>query len=252
VAGVIRKVGFVVVLLAVWEGVFRLHIWPPLLLPGPESVARSLVEGFANLSFPVGILVSMGRMIVGYAIAVVIGVCAGLAIARYELLKDTIGSAALGLQTLPSVCWLPLALLWFGLSERAILFVVVMGATFCITTAVNDGIRNVQPVLLEAGRNLGATGLTLQWRVVIPAALPTIVTGLKLGWSFAWRSLMAGELLYSEKGLGRILTTGRDLGDMSQVIAAIIMILVLGLTVNRFAFAPVESLISRRWGLQRA
>lgn len=98
--------------------------------------------------------------------------------------------------------------------------------------------------------NLGARGLALQWRVTLPAALPTIVTGLKLGWSFAWRSLMAGELLYSERGLGRVLTLGRDLGDMSQVLAAMTVILILGLSVNRLVFEPVEARLSRRWGLQ--
>ena len=220
-------------------------------MPSPQSVAQSLADGFRNLSLPLAVLASLGRMAVGYGIAVVIGLVLGVANARFDALRGTVGAAALGLQTLPSICWLPLALLWFGLSERAIIFVVVMGAAFCITTAVDDGIRNVSPLLLEAGRNLGARGLSLQWRVVLPAALPTIVTGLKLGWSFAWRSLMAGELLYSEKGLGRVLTMGRDLGDMAQVMAAIIVILVLGLTVNHAVFVPLETPVARRWGLLR-
>jgi len=221
-------------------------------MPAPRAVAGALVDGFRNLSFPIAVAVSMGRMLIGYGIAVAIGLLVGVAAARFKALDDTIGAAAVGLQTLPSICWLPLALLWFGLSEKAILFVVVMGAAFCVTTTVRDGIRNVDPVLVEAGNNLGATGLQLQRRVILPAALPTIVTGLKLGWSFAWRSLMAGELLYSEKGLGRVLTIGRDLGDMAQVLAAILMILALGLAVNRFAFAPVENAIARRWGLTGA
>jgi NitT/TauT family transport system permease protein len=220
-----------------------------MLVPAPREVAVSLVAGFRDLSFPVGIGASMLRMAIGYAIAVLIGLPLGMAVARYRLARDTVGSAALGLQTLPSVCWLPLALLWFGLSEKAIIFVVVMGATFCVTTAVDDGIRNVAPLLVKAGHNLGAHGLRLQWTVVLPAALPTIVTGLKLAWSFAWRSLMAGELLYSEKGLGRILMMGRDLGDMAQVIAAIMVILALGLLVNRVVFQPLEQGIARRYGL---
>ena len=243
---------FALVLLTVWETAYRLHIWSPLLLPGPRTVVESLVDGFSNLTIPVAILASMTRMLVGYGIAVGIGLTLGLATARLVWLRDTVGAAALGLQTLPSICWLPLALLWFGLSEKAILFVVVMGAAFCITTAVSDGIRNVPPQLVEAGRNLGARGLQLQWRVILPAALPTIVSGLKMGWSFAWRSLMAGELLYSEKGLGRVLTTGRDLGDMAQVLGAIIVILALGLIANRFVFGLVEAKLARLWGLQQA
>ena len=116
---------------------------------------------------------------------------------------------------------------------------------------MDDGIRNVSPLLVEAGRNLGAKGLALQTRVILPAALPAILTGLKLGWSFAWRSLMAGELLYSERGLGRVLTLGRDLGDMAQVLAAMIVILILGLAANRVVFGPLDALVARRWGLLR-
>ncbi|MEN6404786.1 MAG: ABC transporter permease [Armatimonadia bacterium] len=249
--GLTRKVGFILLVLTIWQIVVSLHFWSPLLLPGPRSVAQSLVDGVRNLSLPVAVLASLVRMVIGYGLAVLIGLCAGFAMARFDLLRDTLGGAAVGLHTLPSICWLPLALLWFGLNEKAIIFVVVMGATFSIITAVDGGIRNVSPQLIEAGRNLGARGLALQFRVVLPAALPTIVTGLKLGWSFAWRSLMAGELLYSEKGLGRVLTLGRDLGDMAQVLAAMIVILIIGLAVNRLVFGPLETILARRWGLVR-
>lgn len=248
-AGLTRKLVALLLALGLWQLAVSLHIWPPMLVPSPREVASSLVLGFRDLSIPVGIGASMLRMVIGYGIAVLIGLPLGMAVARYRTMRDTVGSAALGLQTLPSVCWLPLALLWFGLTEKAIIFVVIMGATFCVTTAVQDGIRNASPLLVKAGHNLGAHGLRLQWTVVFPAALPTIVTGLKLGWSFAWRSLMAGELLYSEKGLGRILMMGRDLGDMAQVMAAILVILVLGLLVARLVFEPLEQGIARRYGL---
>ena len=244
-----RKLVFLIVLLGAWQGVVSLHVWPPLLVPSPMSVASTLADGFRSLEFPIAIGASLTRMVIGYGIAVVLGIPLGLAVARSDLLSDTIGSMSQALQALPSICWLPLALLWFGLSEKAIIFVLVMGAAFCITTAVNDGIRNVSPILVKAGRTLGSRGLRLQFSVVFPAALPVIVTGLKLGWSFAWRSLMAGELLYSERGLGRVLTLGRDLGDMSQVVAAIIVILVLGLLVNQLIFGPVERKLAQRWGL---
>jgi len=235
--------------LAIWQLVVSLGIWPPLLMPSPQGVWASLVAGIRDHTLPVAIAASMGRMLVGYGLAISFALPVGLAVARCDLLRDTVGAAAVGLQTLPSICWLPLALLWFGLSERAILFVVVMGATFCIVTALNDSIRNVPPLLVKAGRTLGARGLALDGRVVLPAALPAIVTGLKLGWSFAWRSLMAGELLYSEKGLGRVLTMGRDLGDMAQVVVTIIVILVLGLVVNQYVFGRVERSLGMRWGL---
>jgi NitT/TauT family transport system permease protein len=249
VAGFTRKVVFLLLILAVWQAAVELKVWPPLLLPAPRAVGQSLWDGFRDHSYPVAILASLARMLAGYGLAIGIGVPLGLALAGSRLVRDTLGSAVLGLQTLPSICWLPLALLWFGLSERAIIFVVVMGATFSITTAVDDGVRNVSPLLIKAGRTLGAQGAHLSWRVVVPAALPTIVTGLKLGWSFAWRSLMAGELLYSEKGLGRILTLGRDYGDMAQVLATILVILVLGLAVSYYVFGPIERSLAKRWGL---
>lgn len=220
-----------------------------MLLPSPKAVGQSLVENTANLSIPLAIVASMKRMAIGYALALTLGLAIGLATSRSDLLRDTVGSFSLGLQSLPSVCWLPLALLWFGLSEKAVVFVVVMGATFCMATSIDDGIRHVSPLYIKAGRTLGAKGMRLQWRVVLPAALPSIVTGMKLGWSFAWRSLMAGELLYSEQGLGRVLMLGRDLQDMAQVVAAMSVILALGLAVNQYGFLPAERAIARRWGL---
>jgi len=252
VVGVVRKLGFGLLVVLVWQLLASLHVWPPILMPSPLAVAESLVDNTRDLTIPVAIGASMARLAIGYGIAVLVGVAIGLAISRSQLLKDTLGAAAVGLQSLPSVCWLPLALLWFGLSEKAIIFVVLMGALFSIVTAVDDGLRNVSPLLIKAGRALGARGFALQWGVVLPAAFPNIVTGLKTGWSFAWRSLMASELLYSERGLGRVLTVGRDLGDMAQVIGTIIVILLLGLTVNQYAFAPIERSLARRWGLQAA
>jgi len=244
-----RKLAFALLLLLVWQTVVWLRIWPPLLLPSPGAVAASVAENVRNGSIPVAIVASMARMLVGYSLALAAGLCMGIATARFRVLQDTVGSSAVGLQSLPSICWLPLALLWFGLTEKAVIFVVVMGATFSIATAVDDGIRNVPPILVKAGRTLGARGATLQFRVVLPAALPSIVTGMKLGWSFAWRALMAGELLYSEKGLGCVLMMGRNLGDMAQVVAAMGVILVLGLAVTQYVFGPAERAMARRWGL---
>ena len=168
---------------------------------------------------------------------------------RLELRRATVGSLALGLQALPSVCWLPLAILWFGLSERAIIFVVVLGALFSITLGVEAGMKNTPPLYLKAARNLGAHGLALYRDVVLPAALPTILAGLKQGWSFAWRSLMAGELLYFTLSLGNLLQTGRDLNDAAQVIAVMLLIVIVGVSIGQIIFAPVERRVRERWGL---
>jgi NitT/TauT family transport system permease protein len=158
---------------------------------------------------------------------------------------------AIGLQALPSICWLPLALLWFGLGEKAILFVVVMGALLSIALATADGVRNTSPLYLRAARTMGAEGLRLYRRVVLPAALPGILSGMKLGWSFAWRSLMAGELLYISLGLGQALAMGRELNKMSQVVSVMVVIIAIGLVIDQLVFRPTERRVRERWGLIR-
>jgi len=218
-------------------------------MPSPEEVVSAFIRGLRDGSFVTGVAVSMRRILIGYGISLVLGVGLGLAIGRFKLLEDTVGSLVFGLQAIPSICWLPFAILWFGLSESAILFVVVMGALLSIVIATDDGVKNTPPLLIRAGRTRGMSGVALYSRVVLPSALPAIVSGMKLGWSFAWRSLMAGELLFVSAGLGHLLTVGRDLNDMSLVIAVMILIVLVGLVVDRLVFGTVEQAIRRRWGL---
>ncbi len=244
-----HRLVFFLLLLAGWEGLTRLGLWPEFIFPAPAAVARTLVGGFANGTMLVAIAISLRRLLVGFLISAVVGIGLGLAIGRVRLLDDTLGSLVLGLQALPSICWLPLALLWFGLNEQAILFVVVMGALLAITLATEAGVKNTPPLYLRAARNLGASGWRLYGLVVLPAALPAIISGMKLGWSFAWRSLMAAELLYVSLGLGHLLMMGRELNDMSQVVAVMLVIIAIGLVVDRAIFAPLESRVRDRWGL---
>jgi NitT/TauT family transport system permease protein len=245
-----RKFAFFLALLVVWEGLFRLGLWPEFIFPSPFSVLHTLVRGFQNGTLVVGITTSLQRILVGFGISAVLGTVLGLLIGRVRFLDETLGSLVLGLQTLPSICWLPLALLWFGLSEMAILFVVVIGALLSITLATEAGVKNTPSQLMRAARNMGARGWRLYAFVILPAALPTIVTGMKLGWSFAWRSLMAGELLYVSFGLGHLLMMGRELNDMSQVVAVMLVIVAIGLAADRLVFAPIETRVREVWGLQ--
>jgi NitT/TauT family transport system permease protein len=240
---------FFLVLLALWETLFRLRLWPAYIFPSPSEVAMALVQGFGDRTFLIGIGGSLWRLARGYFLATVVGFSLGLLMAQVRWLKDTFGLLVMGLQTLPSICWLPLALLWFGLDERAILFVVVMGSVFAIAQSTEDGIRNTAPTYVRAARNLGARGLRLYLSVMFPAALPSIVTGMKLGWSFAWRSLMAGELLYTLPGLGNLLMMGRELNDMGQVLAVIAVIIALGLLSDQLIFRILEKRVRERWGL---
>lgn len=245
----VRRLVFYAALLGLWELVARTGIWPPWLFPGPTTVLESLLAGLRKGTFITGTLVSLQRLAIGYGISLALGLTLGLLLGRIKVLDETVGSLVLGLQALPSVCWLPLAILWFGLSERAIIFVVVLGALFSITLGVEAGVKNTPPLYLKAARNLGARGPTLYTQVVLPAALPAILSGLKQGWSFAWRSLMAGELLYFTLSLGNLLQTGRDLNDAAQVMAVMLLIVIVGVTIDQIIFAPVERRVRERWGL---
>jgi NitT/TauT family transport system permease protein len=156
------------------------------------------------------------------------------------------------LQSLPSICWLPLAVLWFGLTEKAILFVVVMGSLLSVTIAMETGRHQMPKIYGMAGRNLGAKGFKLFWYVLLPASLPFILTGLKQGWAFAWRSLISGEMIFVSLGLGQLLMMGRDLNDMSQVIAVMILIIAIGYVVDGLVFKTCERRLQQRWGLSPA
>ena len=250
IGGLARKSSFYVLVIMIWEVASRAGVWPRFLFPAPSEVLQTLLQGFADRTFIFGILASVRRILLGYSISLVAGVLLGLGISRNKLIAETIGSLILGLQTLPSICWLPLALLWFGLNESAIIFVVVMGALLSITTATESGIKNAPPLLIKAGQNMGARGPRLLFEVIVPAALPSIITGMKQGWSFAWRSLMAGELLYGSVGLGNLLTVGRELNDMSQVLAVMLIIIIIGLCADYLVFTRLERGMRRRWGFE--
>lgn len=243
------RIAFYSALLVLWEVIARIGIWPEYLFPGPTIVTEALIAGLGNGLFVKGVVISLYRIAFGYGISVVVGLVLGLLLGRFRVLDDTVGSLVLGLQALPSVCWLPLAILWFGLNERAIIFVVVMGALFSITLGVEAGVKNTAPIYVQAARNLGARGLSLYTQVLLPAAQPAILSGLKQGWSFAWRSLMAGELLYYTLSLGNLLQAGRDLNDAAQVMAVMVVIITVGVTIDRAVFAPVERRTRERWGL---
>ncbi|MCF6157567.1 MAG: ABC transporter permease [wastewater metagenome] len=191
----------------------------------------------------------MKRIAIGYGIATIVGVFLGLLIGRIRIFEETLGSLISGLQTLPTICWLPLALLWFGLNDKTIIFLVAMGAVLSITVATDAGIKSVPPLYIRAAKTMGARGWGLYLEVILPAALPHIITGMKQGWSFAWRSLMAGELLIVCLGLGHLMMIGRELNDMSQVIAVMIIIVLIGILVDRLFFIKVEKHIRERWGL---
>lgn len=235
---------------ALWATASRLG--DRFLFPGPDDVARSLVAVTRSGLLPRAVLKSFARLAVGYGVSLVAGVALGIGLARVRLLKDTLGPVVLGLQAIPSVCWLPLALLWFGLGEAAIQVVIVLGSLLSITLATESAVNTIPPLLLRAARTMGAEGFTLWRRVILPAAFPGIVSGARLGWTFAWRSLLAGELLFVSGGIGQVLEMGRELADMSMVLAVMVVIVALGIATDRAVFGVAERRVRALWGLDRA
>ena len=249
---VFRQVAFYSLILGAWFLIARLHIWPPYLFPPPQGVLEALWAGFADHSFWIAIAVSMKRIAVGYLLSVAIGIVLGLGMATSKFLEQTLGGLLVSLQSLPSICWLPMAVLWFGLSEKAILFVVVMGSVLSVTIAMESGRKQMPKIYAMAGRNLGANGFKLFLYVLLPASLPYLLSGLKQGWAFAWRSLIAGEMIFVSLGLGQLLMMGRDLNDMSQVIAVMLLIIAIGYIVDGLVFKTVEHRLQYKWGLTPA
>jgi NitT/TauT family transport system permease protein len=246
---VARQVSFYALAMGAWFLVARLRIWPPYLFPSPGGVFEALWAGFADHSFWIAIAISMKRIAIGYALSVVIGMVLGVGMASSKFLEQTLGGLLVSLQSLPSICWLPMAVLWFGLSEKAILFVVVMGSVLSVTIAMESGRKQMPKIYGMAGRNLGAHGFKLFVFVLFPASLPYLLSGLKQGWAFAWRSLIAGEMIFVSLGLGQLLMMGRDLNDMSQVIAVMILIVAIGYIVDGLIFRTFERRLQYKWGL---
>jgi NitT/TauT family transport system permease protein len=241
-------------LLVAWEMIFRARLWSPVLVPSPFSVGRYLWEAVADGTLEGAVFVTLKRLLLGYAFGIALGLPLGLLTARFRVLADTLGLLALGLQALPSVCWVPLALLWFGQTEAAMFFVVVMGTLWSVIIATDTGVRNVPPIYARAARTMGSHGLHTWLRVMLPAALPFIVGGMKQGWAFAWRSLMAAEIyvtILSGFGLGQLLHFGRELNAMEQVIGVMLVLVAFGLLADKVLFSPWERFLHRRWGTDR-
>jgi NitT/TauT family transport system permease protein len=238
-------------LVLIWDLVVRARIWSPVLLPSPVKVIEYLQTAVSDGTLWGAILITVRRLLIGYVIGLVGGIPLGLMTARWNVLHDTIGTLALGLTTLPSVCWVPLALLWFGQSEAAMLFVVVMGTLWSVVIATDTGVRHVPPIYRRAALTMGSKGFHIWLTVILPAAFPFIVSGMKQGWAFAWRSLMAAEIfvtILTGFGLGQLLHYGRELNAMDQVIAIMFIIVLIGLLADKTFFAPVERFLHRRWG----
>ena len=249
--GVLPPLLAVLIALAIWEVLFLLGVKPPYVLPSPVTVFGQLIVLLGDPTFLSGIARTLLRGISGFLIALVIGTLLGLAVARFRFVRSAIGSLLTGLQTMPSIAWFPLAILLFQQTEGAILFVVVLGAAPSIANGLIGGVDEVPPPLLRTARSLGARGVALYTRVIVPAAFPAYLAGLKQGWAFAWRSLLAGELLViiaNAASLGQLLSFYRELSNAPSLYATMIVILVVGMVVDQ-VFARITNGVRRRRGL---
>ena len=240
--------------LGAWEGAFRLLGWKPWIFPAPSHVIASitpLLGASTHFALPAALLVSGWRLMAGFALSIALGISLGVALWRWRTLDDATGGLLLGLQTLPSVCWVPLAILAFGLNEKGILFVLVMGSSFAIAIAFRDGMRTIPPIYQKAGAMMGARGWRLYRYVILPASMPALASSLRQGFSFAWRSLMGAELIFmvNGQGVGYLLHQGREFSDVAQVVAMMAVMVSVGVLFDRTTFAPLERRVHRRFGL---
>jgi NitT/TauT family transport system permease protein len=233
-----------------WQLAVYSHHWHEYLVPSPFTVLDRLFHEPGKLI--TASFVTLRRGVQGFVIAMIIGAVVGIAVARVKVLRAAIGSMITGLQTMPSVAWVPLAIILFHEGQGTVTFVVVIGAAPSIANGIISGIDHVPPLLLRAGRVLGARGFGAMRHVVIPAALPSVVGGLKQGWAFAWRSLMAAELiggLTGKIGIGQLLNANANLNDYTGVFEAMIVILIIGILVDALVFGTADRAIRRRYGL---
>ncbi|MBE0008276.1 MULTISPECIES: ABC transporter permease [unclassified Arthrobacter] len=241
----------IIIVLALWQVIYLTGWRPSYVLPDPAVVLYRVGELLTTAKFWTALGTTLLRAATGFAIAVTVGTVIGLLVSRSRILRAAIGSLITGLQTMPSIAWFPFAILIFGLSEQAILFVVILGAAPSIANGIISGIDDVPTALLRTATALGARGFVMYRYIVVPAALPAYISGLKQGWAFAWRSLMAGELLViiaSRPSLGVELQFYREFADTTGLMAIMIIILALGMLVDG-GFNSIARRVRRKRGL---
>ncbi|MCD7825713.1 MAG: ABC transporter permease [Clostridiaceae bacterium] len=251
---VIGSLLFVVGVLAVWQLLYVAATdwlgWAkPYAVPHLKGVLLSIKTLVVNGTLFAAVAKSMLRVLIGFCISLIIGVFFGIVIINSDYMARNLKPLLMGIQTLPSICWVPFAILWFGLQESAIIFVVVMGSVFSVSLAVESGIKGVPPLYIKAAKTMGVSKVKMYTKVIFPAALPSFVAGLKQTWSFAWRALMSGEVMSASVGLGYTLMIGRDLADINQVMTVMLVIVLIGIIIDKGIFTNIENYILRKRGL---
>ena len=243
---------FIVAFLALWQLVYMLEIWPKVSLPSPFAVGQTIVDLLLDFTLVKGTAISLWRLFLGFLMSISIGLIVGLIMVKFLHFGKTMSSFALGLQSFPSIAWIPFAILLIGFNDYGILFVVVMSSVFSVMLSTYSGIQNISPIYIKAAKNMGAKGFSLFRYVLIPAATPSLIIGMRQAWSFAWHALIGAEMLITTLvGLGHILSVGREFSNMSQIIATMLVIFAIGLVFDRFVFSKIEEKVRDRWGLNQ-
>ena len=217
--------------------------------PSAFEVGGVILADLRQPAFQAALLGSLRRMLIGYGLVMLIGIGAGLLLGRFRFLDELMGSLTVAIHAIPGAAWVPLAVLWFGLTEQAVIFTILLGAVGIVMVNTDSGIRDVPPLIVRAARTMGAKGVKYFWFVVVPAAIPKIVDGLRLAWAFGWRALMAGELLTSVSGLGQLLSQVAKAGQLDQLLAIMLIIALIGVTIDGLIFKRLEREVRVRWGL---
>jgi NitT/TauT family transport system permease protein len=243
---------FVSVLLGLWQLIFLLGIFPTVSLPSPAMVAQSFVDLTVNGILLTSIGMTMLRLAIAFSSSIVLGVGIGLVMVKFRGFGKTMSSFAVGLQSFPSIAWVPFAILLIGLNDFGIFFVVIMSSVFSVMLSTYSGIRNIPTIYLRAAQNMGANGISLFRFVMLPAATPSLIVGIRQAWSFAWHALIGAEILIAASvGLGHILLVGREFQLMDQIIASMIIIFAIGFVFDRLIFYKLEDKIRDKWGLKQ-
>jgi NitT/TauT family transport system permease protein len=237
--------------LAAWQAVFMLKFKPSYLLPSPYMVGERLVQLAQSGALEQSTLVTLERLVIGFSISIVLGVAVGLLMVNFKRFGRAMGSFCVGLQSFPSIAWVPFAILLVGLNSEGIVFVLVISSAFSMMLSTYSGIRNIPPIYVKAGRNMGQSRLSLFKNVMLPASYPSLITGVRQTWSFAWHALIGAEILMASVGLGALLEFGANFARMDQIIAAMVMIFLIGFVVDRLLFFRLEGNVRTKWGLNQ-
>ncbi|UOQ94391.1 ABC transporter permease [Halobacillus shinanisalinarum] len=248
---VVKRVLFLVAIIGLWQLIYSANVFEDIIFPSPNQVWTALYEGFASGDLVEALGASFKHLLSGMSMAILFGTIVGVIFGKSKQADETAGMYLIALQSIPSIVWVPLAIMLFGFTEFAVIFVVVLGGTFVMALNVRSAIHNVPPHLVRAARTMGTKGFRLFYLVEVPASIPYFMSGVRLAWAFSWRALMAGELLSNGPGLGYSLRYAQDYARMDQVIGIIIIIGVIGAVVDQLVFSKLEKNVMKRWGLAK-